>query len=334
VQSYFSSKESRVEKVSFADGTTWSVTDIAKRQMGSSGNDNFTGIRDLAHHMQGLAGNDTLRGGDLADTLDGGADADTLIGGAGNDTLVGGTGNDSLDGGAGNDTYLFNQGDGADTISEYEYDSQGTGAGTSDELKLGTGLTVAGTVVGRVGNDLTLSWGSTDKVTVQSYFSSKESRVEKVSFADGTTWSVADIAKRQVGSSGNDNFTGIRDAVNHMQGLAGNDTLRGGDLADSLDGGAGNDSLEGGAGNDSLAGGTGNDTLNGGTGNDTYIFNQGDGADTISDYEYDSQGTGAGTSDELKLGTGLTVAGTVLGRVGNDLTLSWGKVTSAAKSRV
>jgi len=43
--------------------------------------------------------------------------------------------------------------------------------------------------------------------------------------------------------------------------------------------------LDGGAGNDVIAGGTGSDVLTGGRNNDTFIFNTGDGADTITDFD-------------------------------------------------
>ncbi len=58
-----------------------------------------------------------------------------------------------------------------------------------------------------------------------------------------------------------DSLTGT-DAMERIDGGAGNDTLRGG---------GGNDILIGGAGNDFLDGGTGADRMNGGAGNDTYI---------------------------------------------------------------
>ncbi len=58
-----------------------------------------------------------------ADTLKGGDQADTLIGGSGNDLLEGGQGNDTLNGGAGYDTYIWNEGDGSDKIT----DSDGQG---------------------------------------------------------------------------------------------------------------------------------------------------------------------------------------------------------------
>ncbi|MDI1279650.1 calcium-binding protein, partial [Methylobacter sp.] len=76
---------------------------------------------------------------------------------------------------------------------------------------------------------------------------------------------------------------------------------------DTLMGGAGNDIIGGQQGGDILIGGIGNDTLIGGTGQDTYIFNRGDGRDTVIDYDKDSNlifGEGIGASDiTLRLGS-------------------------------
>jgi len=49
-------------------------------------------------------GDDTLEGGDGNDTLDGGEDNDSLDGGSGDDSLDGGTGSDFIEGGSGSDT--------------------------------------------------------------------------------------------------------------------------------------------------------------------------------------------------------------------------------------
>jgi len=82
-----------------------------------------------AINVQAGGGNDEVRiapGAQLGDlTIDGGAGDDTLIGGDGNDTLIGGPGNDVIDGGrgtdtalmgSGNDTFVWNPGDGSDTV--------------------------------------------------------------------------------------------------------------------------------------------------------------------------------------------------------------------------
>ena len=60
--------------------------------------------------------------------------------------------------------------------------------------------------------------------------------------------------------------------------------LTGNESANSIVGSAKNDTIYGGAGADSLWGGKGNDTLYGGDGADTFIFQSGDGKDTILDF--------------------------------------------------
>jgi len=78
----------------------------------------------------------------------------------------------------------------------------------------------------------------------------------------------------------------------HLEGGAGDDVVLGGSGSDELlgdqgddelEGGAGNDRLGGGSGADILTGGRGDDRLEGGTGYDTYVFDSGDGNDTIID---------------------------------------------------
>ncbi|MCI1016961.1 hypothetical protein HWE04_24185, partial [Herbaspirillum sp. C7C2] len=135
----------------------------------------------------------------------------------------------------------------------------------------------------------------------------------------------------------NENWTGFFDQSNRMVGLAGNDALHGGQLADTIDGGDGNDGLSGNGGddtliggngndwlsgdngNDTLIGGNGNDWIHGGHGNDTYRFNRGDGVDIINDCDYT-----AGNIDTIRLGKGIKAADTVLTRSGDHLTLTWG----------
>lgn len=61
------------------------------------------------------------------------------------------------------------------------------------------------------------------------------------------------------------------------------DTLTGSNLADTLEGNSGNDVVRGGGGDDILFGDRGDDTLTGDGGADTFVFNIGDGVDTITD---------------------------------------------------
>jgi len=76
-----------------------------------------------------------------------------------------------------------------------------------------------------------------------------------------------------------------------LQGGDGDDLLLGAAGSDLLVAGAGNDSLTGGSGDDNLTGGTGDDTLTGGAGNDTFVYNVGDGSDTITDFNSGNTGT-------------------------------------------
>ena len=84
------------------------------------------------------------------------------------------------------------------------------------------------------------------------------------------------------GDSGNDIIFGY-DGDDRLNGGMGNDSVHGGNGNDILWGESGDDRLNGGDGNDVLFGGQGTDYLVGGKGADTYVFNLGEGKDTIVD---------------------------------------------------
>ena len=103
-----------------------------------------------------------------------------------------------------------------------------------------------------------------------------------------------------LGGDGNDVLRGDLNSRNPQDGDAGgNDIIFGGDGDDRIGGKAGNDILSGDAGDDFiwgddgddiLMGVTGNDTLVGdngsqGSGSDLFVFGNGDGTDTIVDFE-------------------------------------------------
>ena len=280
---------------------------------GGAGNDIINGLSDTSNGIVGLDGNDTINGGDKNDVLNGGAGNDLLSDGYGNDMLAGGVGNDTVNGGYGSDTFVFNLGDGIDTISDYDFNAN------SDKLQFGAGITADAIQLGRNGNDLILNVNASDKVTLQNYFYFDSSyRIETITFADGPAWDYATVTGKLVynGTANADTLTGASGVTNRINGLDGNDTINGDDKDDVLNGDAGNDSLSGNNGNDMLTGGAGNDTVNGGYGSDTYAFNLGDGADTISDYDYNAN------SDKLQFGAGITADAIQLGRNGSDLILS------------
>jgi Ca2+-binding RTX toxin-like protein len=252
----------RVEQVRFADGTNWSIDD-------------------LLAHMPTAAG-DAIRGSIEANVIGGGAGDDWIRGDGGNDTLTGGLGNDYISGGGGDDVYLFNLGDGQDTIAEI--DESGSGV---DRLQFGAGISAADVQVSQAddGYDFVLKIaGTTDQVTINHgnawYW---ESRVDEVRFADGTSWGINDLLARVATPNG--------------------DWIRGNYEANTLSGGGGDDWIRGDAGNDTLSGGAGNDSVYGGPNDDVYLFNLGDGQDTIS--EYGESGWGY---DKLIFGSGIAAS--------------------------
>ena len=225
--------------------------------------------------LNGNGGVDTLYGGAGGDQLSGGEGVDTLYGGIGNDFLDGGIGNDFLNGGTGADTYTFESGHGTDTIADAD--------GGELNFKAATGLDSF--QFSRDGANVVISIRDSGSVTIENLAVGVGRYI--LSYGSGNT----ELGRLYVGD-GNDNaFTGS-DGKDLMIGLAGIDTLRGGNEGDDIHGGRGNDKLYGDAGtdtlrggdnNDELYGGAGNDALEGGAGNDTYIFESGDGNDIITD---------------------------------------------------
>ena len=145
----------------------------------------------------------------------------------------------SCGGGGGSDTYVFNRGDGQDTIAEgdYSYATQVT-------LKFGAGIAATDLTWNLSGSVLTLGiQGTTDTVTTLgwnrnwTWWGSPGSNfVDRIEFADGTVLGTLALQLRV-------------DAI-PIVGTSGNDVLYG-TLGDNIfQGGAGNDLLKGGSGND------------------------------------------------------------------------------------
>jgi Ca2+-binding RTX toxin-like protein len=200
---------------------------------------------------------DVLTGAEKNDVLNGQDGNDQLFGFAGNDYIVGGKGDDYLNGEAGNDIYRFSKGDGQDTIED--------GAGI-DKILLGDGITLADLSLAQVGNDIVINIGADDKIAIKNFYVAAANRAEKIEFADGSSFSLQNIGAIVYGD----------DFANTLNGTANNDIIYG------LDG---NDTIAAGSGNDTINGDKGNDIVDGNSGNDSYIFNLGDGQDTITDID-------------------------------------------------
>ncbi len=209
---------------------------------GEDGNDQLV-AGDGNDIAMGGAGIDHLYGEAGDDYLDGGAGADVLDGWAGQDILIGGAGDDALYGGEGQDIYIFNRGDGKDTV----YDT----LGENNVFRFGAGFS-ASDVTLRLGS-LMLDLGGGDQIHIEGFDKGdalNSSAIGSFEFADGTTLTLAQLLERGfdiVGTEGDDVLVGTN-VNDRIFGLGGNDKLTGNAGADYLDGGAGNDTLEAGAG--------------------------------------------------------------------------------------
>lgn len=226
--------------------------------------------------------NDTLIGGDGNDQITAYNGDDRLEGGTGDDmitaagglaTLIGGKGNDTLEGSGLGAVYRYAQGDGNDTVRVVGAVRFGNGADSRDRLVFEASVLpdqVSMARTGEEGANLLLTLADGGSVLLEDYFyvtpntGYRGRAMDRIEFADGTTWSrnMVDryfgLPTDPEGTSGNDLLTGTP-SRNILFGLAGDDTLLGGDGNDQLEGGDGNDLLDGGLGNDILVGGMGDD---------------------------------------------------------------------------
>ncbi|WP_457811907.1 calcium-binding protein [Sinorhizobium meliloti] len=251
-----------IETISFNGASTISMSTLSMETIGTSGNDNITGV---------------------------------TVGASTNDILDGRAGNDNLYGNAGNDTYWFSLGD--DTVA----DTGGTDVIRFREGWLPGDITIYRAKLSSQVTALVLEDQNGNSITVSEHFTAQggtnnsAKKVEQIIFADSTTWTLASMEIETRGTSGVDSLNGTTDGD-----ASTDDTIFGYGGADGLSGNAGNDYLDGGLGDDSFDGGTGNDTYVAGLGMD-YINEGGGGSGTdilhitggvtindvvVSDYNY------------------------------------------------
>ena len=179
----------------------------ASGDVAGTGTDTFTGVN-------------AVRGSSFADVILGDDNANTLDGRDGNDRIDGRGGADTLTGGNGSDTFVYADGGGADTITDFDR-SQG------DTIDL-TGLSGIFTFAD-VQSKSTLSAGNTI-----------------INFGSGNTLTLIGVTSLQQSDFIFPNAT---------NGTSGSDVLLGTSQADAIYGLAGNDRLQGFGGNDLLDGG-------------------------------------------------------------------------------
>lgn len=261
----------------------------------------------LDDRILGLDGNDVLFGLAGNDILEGGVGADTLSGGIGNNTLDGGDGTDTADFSdltvpiALEAAGRVNKGiAGEDRIVGIENIIGASGQANSID-----GTTSSSTGVSPVSFDIDLS---SNRLTVNGIPGASQLQFNVTNFVNVTGTVNADLI---VGDRENNIING-GDGADTLDSGGGNDELFGGagndvligfrpipdpltdtffpspriQSDDLLVGGVGDDRLFGWNGNDTLNGGAGNDILRGGDGADTFTFNNSEGIDTITDFNW------------------------------------------------
>ena len=186
---------------------------------------------------------------------------ETIYGTNANDTIIGNKGNDTIYGYGGINTYVWNIGDGLDTID---------GSGGTNHIKFGSNIKFEDLQIDYAGGNhgydaFIYIKGNKEEGILYRDFLDPQRNIASLIFEDGTT----------VTNAGATYSPELKepDMYNNITGSIWNDTMLGDDE---------NNSLSGGDGDDVLIGGKGNDTLDGGEGNNTYIWNIGDGRDEIS----------------------------------------------------
>ncbi|MEZ5691991.1 MAG: calcium-binding protein [Rickettsiales bacterium] len=240
----FTFSQDRIEYFTFADGTEWDFNFIKQRMLEISSTD----------------GDDIIYGYYFTDdVINAGAGNDIVNSLSGNSTITGGLGDDLLTGG-GADTYIYNQGDGVDTIDEAVF------AGTDQIIFSGDALTSTNVVLTRSSdfNSATLTFGGVDDtIILPNQFYNYNAGIEYIVFSDGVTWTKRDLQDKYLSDNstdGDDIITGFGSNITHYE-------------------------------NDIITGGLGNDQMNGLVGDDIYIHNQGDGVDTIIEDQYSGNDT-------------------------------------------
>ncbi|WP_294872603.1 calcium-binding protein, partial [Sulfuricurvum sp. RIFCSPLOWO2_12_FULL_43_24] len=271
-----------VETFSFADGSTWSSTEIAAKLVNINIQDTL--FSKIGSVMRGGASDDTYvyNQGDFTVVVDDQYFKDNIEIDAGHDKLVFASGvikNDVTIGVNGNNLVI-------------KINSSTTYESLQDIVVI-------------------KDWKNPLRGIEEIIFSDGEIlTIDKAATYPAITLSSAWANNRYyIYGNDNDTVTGTNyDEV--FETNAGDDTINAGSGNDRIYAGEGNDTIEGNAGNDTIVMGSGDDYVTDASGDDVYLFSRGDGKDIVYDY--------AG-NDLIYFGEGIKAEDLMLRQYGNDL---------------
>lgn len=276
-----------------------------------------TGFTTLSEIIEGSVEAEFLFGSDENDTIIGDKNADTLEGKQGDDYLVGhlATFDEdnnilSLESDAVADTYIYNLGDGNDTI--FDRSSTPTGLGI---LSFGTGISSASFEIHRSGNDLIFFFDEFNSITLYNWYESFFYRLGSIQFGETEPLAATDwVNSRAIVLPKAGILDGSAEA-NILEGSSGNDTIVGNNDADTIQGKEGDDDLIGGYVTFDDEGNIVGLDYDGFV--DTYIYNLGDGHDTIFERSNNPHVRGI-----LQFGPGINETDITVSQSNNDLVLN------------
>ena len=269
----------------------------------------------------------TLFGSNLADVLLGSEEDDIIIAGNGADIIIGGEGDDKLsdyiltvneDGSVARegstydihlDTFIFNSGDGNDTLYLYSI------SGYQDLLQFNGSITEDDITLYRDADNLKMVLSDTDSVTVFNWFVSSSYQLGQIKFGSADPVGALSWVENK----------GFYSVDNTLFGSNRADVLLGSEVDDIIIAGNGADTIIGGKGDDKLSDYTLTVNEDGSVARrgsiydthlDTFIFNSGDGNDTLYLYSI------PGYKDLLKFGIGISATSITAEQIDNDLKLT------------
>ncbi|MDV3347327.1 TIGR03118 family protein [Leptothoe sp. LEGE 181152] len=310
--------------VTASDGSTTVTADAGNDTVNLVKGDLTANVGEGDNHITSGAGDDMVTAGSGDDIVHAGAGSNTLDLGGGNNTVntivnqgnfLVSIGQTTVTTGSGSDTFRLGAGEGIVTITNYDASDRFELVGLKSDFSGILGFSDLAIIQEGVDTVITLA-GTDDVLAILQNVSADA--INSGDFELGQTLVGGDADDTLdagggddtvAGESGNDIITGgggddvlrgdrnSRDAQTGEPG--GNDIIFGGDGNDRIGGKSGNDILSGDAGDDYiwgdagddiLMGVTGNDILvgdndSGGSGSDLFVFGNGDGTDTILDFE-------------------------------------------------